>query len=196
MFVRVDEKQVYWGDRTRTIWITSANREPTEIDMDSINQDVRSSVNQALSCGVLIQTDKLGKPIAKNKINSSPFAGKQDILANKQTFEERTEQGELGVDIETYQKAKGFVKNGLSTIRREVGELKNIQLIRVCIDLEKKTKLRKTVLALLEGQLVKIKGLNNPANMNFYESIIEDIDEKVIVLNSDEGEEHGNSSNS
>ena len=145
---------------------------------------------------MLIQTDKLGNPIVKEKTHASPFAGKQDILASKQTFEERTEQGELGIDAETYQLAKGFVKKGLSTIRREVGDLKNIQLLRACINLEKKVKPRKTVLALLESQLVKTKDLNNPANMNFYESIIEDIDEKIIILNSEEGEEHGNSSNS
>jgi len=185
-----------WGDPARTVWVTNADKEPTEIDFSLLSKQTADAVKQALALGILVETDNFGKVLKAEKVKTSPFAGKQDLLEKNQTFEEKVEQGELGVSTDIYQKAKKIVKSGLSTIRREIEQLGNVQLLRVCIELEKKNKNRKTVLALFEAQLIKAKDLNNPANLNFYESIIEETEEKIVTFSPEEGGIDGSTSNS
>ena len=173
MLLRVASKGGIWG--FGPLWLTFADMGPTEVDYESLDEKTRRAIDIALASDVLMETDENGDPLRKESPSASvsvaPISMK-NAGANKQS------------DLFTQEKARQLLDGNVHSVRREVSLIGNIQVLNAAIDLEQKTKNRKTVLGYLRQQLQKILG-NTNGNRNLesaYRNLIKDEEEEEIVI--------------
>ena len=173
MLLRVASKGGIWG--FGPLWLTFADMGPTEVDYESLDEKTRRAIDIALASDVLMETDENGDPLRKESPSASvsvaPISMK-NVGANKQS------------DLFTQEKARQLLDGNVHSVRREVSLIGNIQVLNAAIDLEQKTKNRKTVLGYLRQQLQKILG-NTNGNRNLesaYRNLIKDEEEEEIVI--------------
>jgi hypothetical protein len=169
MLLRVSPVAGIWGFKSKEdpdyeLWFTLADPKPQDISVEELPQDMRNAVAGALRTKALIEVNENG-----------------EVLEEAHTKVLRPAVNELGVNPVIEHRAKELLKGGVSSVRREVSVITNSLLLSTAIAVEKQGKNRKTVIGLLEKQLVKATDLSNPTRMGgMYSNLIEEEEGEII----------------
>jgi len=144
MFLAVTKKRTYWG--FEDIWLTYTDSKPREVMIEDLSADTREAVLRGLQSGDLIETDQDGKEIEVEEVTVG-----ETMTPRKKTS--------LDVSPAVLSKAKDLLKEGVTSIKREIAFCKMPLLLSTSLRLEQgKKKPRKTVISFLEKRLLALSG--------------------------------------
>jgi hypothetical protein len=151
MLLRVDPKTAIWGFG-EDLWFTVADPKPQDVDIEGLPEAVRDAVLGALRTGALFEVDLNG-----DKVETAPLKP-QEASPTPAATEREFSIKPVGLDIrpKVEEQIKKVLSGGVTSIRREVSRIKSSLFLTAAIILEKQGKNRKTVISLLEKQLLAI----------------------------------------
>jgi hypothetical protein len=164
MLLRVSKKVGMWG--FGPLWFTFADPKPQNIDFTELDELTQKKVNLAITQGVLIQIDKKGEPVV--------------IPSRKQTHTvQRPIVNEIAIEVPQVspviaRKLTELLKNGVTTLRREIPLIKSHQMLSTALQFEKENKNRKTVITLFE------KAIEKTGSIKMYDDLIKDEDVETV----------------
>jgi len=145
MLIRVSSSVGVWGFHSETdsdyeLWFTHADPKPQEINVDELPVDMARALLEALHARTLIEVNERGREVLQETYSLQAL---------------RPAVAELGISPGLQIKAKKLLSGGVSSVRREVAMQDDALLLSTASAVEKSQKNRKTVIDLLERQLVK-----------------------------------------
>jgi hypothetical protein len=165
MLLRVSKKAGMWG--FGPLWFTFADPKPQHIDLTELDETTRDKVNLAIAQGALIRVDESGEPVS--------IQGKQTQVVQRPVVDEvavTTPQ----VSPVIARKLTELLKNGVTTLRREIPLIKSHQMLSAALQFEKDNKNRKTVIALFE------KVIEKTGSIRMYDDLIKDEDVETVTF--------------
>jgi len=172
MLVRVSQRAGMWG--FGPLWFTFADPKPQEINPAELDGLTRDKVNLAIAQGTLIEVDEKGnKIVVLKKVEQAvqqPIVNCQEVLVKPQ------------VSPVIARKLSELLKNGVTTLRREICFIKSPQMLDAALQLEKQNKNRKTVIGLLEKAIEKMGGNKKMGRNEIYDDLIEEEDIETVTF--------------
>ena len=164
MLLRVNPRVGVWGfnsnDGSVKLWFSYADQRPQKVNVDTLPEEVAEAIRGAIRANILFE-------VKKNSPNSVPASN--ILTPNK-----------LDIDKMLVKEAKKFLKQGTTSIKREVALLTDIRFLNLLDDLEQKGKNRKTVLRLIDKQLESLTdGLDT---QTLYDSMVVDSEEELVEI--------------
>jgi len=159
MLLQVSRKIGMWG--FGPLWFTFADK-PQQIDLDELDDLTKDRVLAAVSQGVLQNSDQDQK--VKETI---PLVQKAEVIQTP-IVTAVTHQASTSVSPVIEHRLKQLLKNGVTTLRREIPLIKSVHMLGTMLRFEEETKNRKTVLVLLR------KSLEKTGSVESYDSLIEE----------------------
>ena len=165
MLLRVSKRAGMWG--YCPFWFTFADPKPQKIDLTELDELTRDKINLAIAQGALLQVDESGEPLK--------IARKQTQAVQRPVVNE-AQTGTVEVSPVIARKLSELLKNGVTTLRREIPLIKSYQMLSTTLQFEKENKNRKTVIALLQKAIEKI------GNVKMYDDLIKDEEVETVVF--------------
>ncbi len=166
MFLRVSKKVGMWG--FGPLWFTFADPKPQKIDLTELDELTQDKVKLAMAQGVLIRTDRKGEPIQEQRPQAQPV--QHPIVDEVVTLVPV-------ISPVIARKLTELLKNGVTTLRREIPRILSRANLNAALQFEKEGKNRKTVIALLEKTIGKTKDITLQ-----YDDLIKDEDIEVVTF--------------
>ncbi len=181
MYIKVTPRQGMWG--YGPVWLTFADKIAQFIELDSVEQDLKIAISNAILAGQLMETDEDGNLLKKQEnkvlpiqpIKESPLACNRSMLEFK---------------------AIEMLKLGVNKIRKQLDDIKSIDFFEMLLRLEKENGKRKTVINMVEKCIYKLTApLDINRLTNVYDSLIKESDveelkcpvaEKMLIQNQQE----------
>jgi hypothetical protein len=149
------------------LWFTFADPTPQDIDLTELDDTTRDRINMAIAQGALIHVDKSGEPVN--------IPGKQTQAVQRPVVD-KTVITTPQVSPVIARKLNELLKNGVTTLRREIPLIKSHQMLSAALQFEKENKNRKTVVALLE------KAIEKTGSIRMYDDLIKDEDVETVTF--------------
>lgn len=165
MLLRVSKKVGMWG--FGPLWFTFADPKPQEVDLTELDESTRDKVNLAIAQGILIQLNDKGEPIG--------VPGRQTQMVQLPVVNE-IPAGIPRVSPVIARKLTELLKNGVTTLRREIPLIKSHQMLSAALQFEGDNKNRKTIIALLK------KAIEKTGSIRMYDDLIKDEDIETVTF--------------
>ena len=166
VWLKVTKKRTYWG--FEDIWLTSMDSNPREVKIEDLSADSREAVLRGLQMGDLIETDEDGEEIEVEE--------GETITPARNTS--------LDISPAILSKAKDLLKEGVTSVKREIAFCKMPLLLSTALSLEQgKKKPRKTVISFLEKRLLALSG--GADRFDYMPLLEEDEGEKIVLKRED-----------
>jgi len=169
MLLRVSKKVGMWG--YGCLWFTFADPRPQNINLDELDETTRDKVNAALRDGILEQTDKVGNTVSAKVEPVTPTSISRPVFDKTQLT--------YGAQVSPViaKKLGDLLKNGVTTLRKEISSVKSQQMLSALLEMEKNDKNRKTVVAMI------LKEIDKTPSLQKYDDLIEEEEVEVIKFN-------------
>lgn len=176
MLLCISKKAGMWG--YGPLWFTFADSHPQDITLSEFDELTQDAINNAISQGILLKVDKNGKMLEAPK---SQVPAVQRPIISEPTISAPQ------VSPVIARKLNELLKNGVTTLRREIPQIRGQLVLSAALQLERGNKNRKTVKALLKKMIQKT------GSIRMYDDLIKEeevetvrFDISDIVLESQE----------
>lgn len=174
MFLRIPQKTGMWG--LGALWATCDDPKPLYINEADLSEDHLKTITTDIELGRIFEVDNNDQRVEREK--RKPIQHQAPIVVDDNT-------GVSDVPPVLVAKAREFIKQGVVSIRKNLDELDNTQLLLAAITIEEKNKNRKTVLSMLRGKLRKTDDVADrhiPRRANMYEGLVEEEEGEKLVM--------------
>ena len=167
MLLRVSKKVGMWG--FDSLWFTFADPQPQDINLTEFDQRTQDAINLAIAQGALLKVDKNGDAL---KVPRKQTQTVQRPIVNKPIAVMPQ------VSSVIIRKLTELLKNGVTTLRREIPLIKSQPMLSATLRLERENKNRKTVKALLKKMIEKT------GSIMMYDDLIKEEEIEVVTFDT------------